>query len=1149
MANEITPNSNTLNETQFRLDDRQRLIYERLNRLVGVGAATFYHDACRHIATKPPFAASTHIVGHLLREVESALRDVLESLTGPIEKTKKSNEHENEVKVILKALDIDEFAAVSQAWLQLTGDDALHSRAHRRNLEPVRPINKGFYEFWYQMQTVLDIILDRFEAQYTKVFSTLDTLALKAQPTKTDAQIVHLHIPNNFVAHQKFFNQLINPKWLPLLKDEGIFSEPPEPEYNPADQTTRHFPWPVATYLEKMASVEPDLITDILKNIKGVDNFNVKNSLIKITTNLPKKNRIELLDKAKNWVKTEHQIFQLTLLDSTNDLINKYIEDGEENAAFELAFILLEILPDTKKIEQSSEEKQIYRPRRKPQTLLESWHYNEFLRKKFKKLIELNPKRSFDLVCSLLQDYLKIEHEDEKDHEYEDRSYISRPAIEDHKQNHNYGNIKNELITAVRDIGLQMVKKKPATVKNLFAELEARKWALFRRIGFYLLGEVPDATPDLVAKQLTNQTFFDNSHVKHEYARLMRVGFRTLNKKDQDLILGWIDKAEWTVKRFEGYEKELGESASVSRKERWQRDQLSYIKDDLPATWRIFYDDLIKKYGEPKHPDFSIYSTSWVGPTSDVKAQELVDMDSEELIKLLKEWEPKTEPDGFGPTKEGLGRELGAAVKLKPEYFNNLAEKFKGLDPTYIRSYLQAFEGITQHDGLLNWKQLLELSSWVVEQPREIPGRQGEMMDQDPDWSWTRKTVSSLISEGTNNDFIPYEFRERVWSIIEPLTRDPDPTLADESRREENSDDAYILAINSARGEAMSAVVEYALWVRRCIEKSPGGEEKIKQGFALMPEVKTVLNWHLEPSNDPSIAVRAIYGRFFPWLLLLDRKWTLDNLDRILPPGQFNDRLYAAAWNTMMLYVPAYNDPLEILRDRYFEAVQNLGKVDKKRNRHTDRNEKLAEHLMLFYSRGKIQLSDNLLQEFWKTADDEIRGYALGFVGRSLKNAERDFDAEILKKIKALWESRVAVAKSAKDKTNYEKEMSAFGWWFASGRFGDKWSSDQYLEVLEIGKITQSDYFVVERLGVLVKTLPVETVKILSKMILVDKSGWIISGNRQEINPILSTALQSPEKAAQDEAKTLINRLVARGYADFNNLLNAVDVSVPIEPA
>jgi len=65
----------------FRFEDpRQERIHRRL-LLVGPGPATFYQDACRVMSEERPLASTTHLVAHLLREIESGLRDVLETVT------------------------------------------------------------------------------------------------------------------------------------------------------------------------------------------------------------------------------------------------------------------------------------------------------------------------------------------------------------------------------------------------------------------------------------------------------------------------------------------------------------------------------------------------------------------------------------------------------------------------------------------------------------------------------------------------------------------------------------------------------------------------------------------------------------------------------------------------------------------------------------------------------------------------------------------------------------------------------------------------------------------------------------------------------------------------------------------------------------
>src|SRR5689334_21722210 len=73
----MTLNPSKAIQDNFRFSDpRQEQKYNRL-LLIGPGPAAFYRDACRLIAHQPSLATTTHLVLHLLREVESGLRDVL----------------------------------------------------------------------------------------------------------------------------------------------------------------------------------------------------------------------------------------------------------------------------------------------------------------------------------------------------------------------------------------------------------------------------------------------------------------------------------------------------------------------------------------------------------------------------------------------------------------------------------------------------------------------------------------------------------------------------------------------------------------------------------------------------------------------------------------------------------------------------------------------------------------------------------------------------------------------------------------------------------------------------------------------------------------------------------------------------------------
>ena len=65
--------------------ERQIRIFNRLNKLVSPGIAEYFRDACQLIEIQNKFTTATHLIAHLLREIESAITKVLR----PIEENRK----------------------------------------------------------------------------------------------------------------------------------------------------------------------------------------------------------------------------------------------------------------------------------------------------------------------------------------------------------------------------------------------------------------------------------------------------------------------------------------------------------------------------------------------------------------------------------------------------------------------------------------------------------------------------------------------------------------------------------------------------------------------------------------------------------------------------------------------------------------------------------------------------------------------------------------------------------------------------------------------------------------------------------------------------------------------------------------------------
>src|SRR5438093_19443 len=101
-------------------DPRQQQIVKQLGHLVGPQAAAMFHDVCYLITETHPLQTTSHLVGHLLREIESALRSVLISLSHPApQKTKNGSQaHAEEIKTILKDLEIPESDPIAGLWLK-----------------------------------------------------------------------------------------------------------------------------------------------------------------------------------------------------------------------------------------------------------------------------------------------------------------------------------------------------------------------------------------------------------------------------------------------------------------------------------------------------------------------------------------------------------------------------------------------------------------------------------------------------------------------------------------------------------------------------------------------------------------------------------------------------------------------------------------------------------------------------------------------------------------------------------------------------------------------------------------------------------------------------------------------------------------------
>ena len=266
--------------------------------------------------------------------------------------------------------------------------------------------------------------------------------------------------------------------------------------------------------------------------------------------------------------------------------------------------------------------------------------------------------------------------------------------------------------------------------------------------------------------------------------------------------------------------------------------------------------------------------STWVGaPASTLSREDLRGMSVKEIISYLKSWQPSpSSSEDFmnpQPSREGLGHMLTNAIEEEPERFAQKALQYRVLDATYVSAILAGFENAARQKRSFPLLPVLDLCFWVIQRQVKSTNRKRVASGLAKQWDPARKSITHLLSLGFESGSveIPIDLHFKVWEVLQPLTEDEDPTPDHEAHYGGSTMEPFTLAMNTIRGEAMEAVIRYALWFRQHKEQE---QQDIAHWLDEMPNVRDILNSHLDPQHDPSLAIRSVYGRMFPQLVGLE---------------------------------------------------------------------------------------------------------------------------------------------------------------------------------------------------------------------------------------------------------------------------------------
>lgn len=1077
------------------LDPDDTRLVAALSETYGSAVSLFYQDACTIVRLRLP--SVTHIVGHLMREIEGAVLDCLFPL-GAAPPSPNDDERENhrlKIRLVLDSLGVSDDAQLRDDWEWLVR--RLHTAAHRSGQLGPRASDPRFIELWSRFRRLV-ASWPRLQEENTLRFRRLlDEFLAISNPTKHDTNRFAAQMPHGSPSLGYFFDNLIHAGWLEPLERRGYFSEFPAPV--PADGGGfRFLAWPAARFLERMVAARPEAVTRVLTTVQLNGNWRGLDDIIAAAVQLPAVLAGEVAARVSNLLRNDDSLY-LFQPERIGTLAVHLAQGGAVVEALDLMSAALAVLP------ADPGHAGFIRPATR---LRENYDYPTLLEATTAPLTENAGIAWIGLLIDLLRQAIELSYETAP-LRHDDNSVIWRPAVEAHEQNLPEHNARGLLITALRDAAIAMVAKHGAELGTVAETLWDGEWSICQRIALHVIAECDD-TGTVASQFAQKRVLLDDYTLRHEGARMLRHQWHNLESATREQILEWVAA---------GPEQPELEHVELNW---WRLRWLTILKDCLDDDRRSLLEQLTHLYGAPEHPDF----TSWHGSTSwriesPFTREQLGILTLDEIDTVLTTWEPQ--PDSFGSNYEQLGRELRAVVTARADEFAANAVRWGEVRAVYVRNIVEGLREAVRDDRGFSWDSVLDLCDSVLKHTWARDSQRYRFGD-DPDWSWVRQAVANLLEAGLSRRGIPAALRERVWGLINALAEDRDISIEDEYQDESSATDALTRSMSSVAGAALHAAVAYTWWLH---------QRGVR--FDEMPEVAVLLNRALDPAVDGTARSRAVLAYRLNTLIEIDIDWTRTRLTTIFVWNDTHPRASLEVWHAYLGFNHLAPALVPEVIEQCFSALPLVAEQRVEERDTSGTTDRLA--LVWLTAPDEYHAVASRVAEL---QDDAVSGE---FVN-SLQHIGPRLDASRLgdsaQRAAELWKARLG--EIAAEPHSHQAELVAWTGLFA-------WESlpaDASLVLLaesaallaagNASARTLRRYDVrqlVERLRDCASAYPSLAVEGLAKLVSIDPDGFGYFFVEDQMTEMLAIARASGDAEAVRGVRALANRLLARGRSAF----------------
>lgn len=651
-----------------------------------------------------------------------------------------------------------------------------------------------------------------------------------------------------------------------------------------------------------------------------------------------------------------------------------------------------------------------------------------------------------------------------------------------------------------------------SATRSLAAALIADREPVLKRIGLAAMAERPELVESSDALMLDPSRWDNPGTTRSEFRTALASLWFKATEDGRRGLLEYAERADEATEITERMEaNDVDHDPDVVRRQ-WRSRLLYKIRDEVPQGWLELHGPL-----EPIEDDRNPEPIGrLVGSTSPFSEEELAGLDPAQLIARLRDWSPLEKRPFDGPDSEGLGRAGAAVVLSRLKEFSGLGSGFAHLPPVLVAQLTSAIERRVRDEEADDRVAAVELMLELAE--AFLPHHDG---DHDADM-WAReikRDIAGGLGHAANQEQLGEAESWRALKLLGLLLADPNPTSESDERDAANGYDAGMLALNSVRGAATTAMIELLL-------------ESHRTGRTALLEAASV-DLRSMVGADHSRSVRAAIGLRLPWLLARDdarqREWL-----ELLFGESVPERSMIATWQAYLLYARFFSDTATLLAAQYDLAVStHEARPEDDRGRPRDEDEQLGIHVAFAHLLELApEAEGHWLDEFYGRAAGWVRGRVTRWIAEQAANDEAT--PSIRGRARAFLEQRVATADPVAD----TEELKAVAW-IASASDEEQHVLDQILlPALEKTKgLTENEPGAAGLAARLSTGNPRSAARLIQLLVGGDQWHSLPHVATAELRQALEQLMAGDDMGARRIASDVIDTLGAQGFLEFRELI------------